>query len=230
MDVDPELQRRRREGRCPTCNHQTREGKEADTEFNRLFPIYAKDFKGKAVWQVLAEARAVLSHQRGAIGDITRGWPLHAHHTEAYEGAITTLLVAMYHGIEDIQKQEFKALGDGTVRWHSRGVGMDGTPGCFVCGAEKRNQKPDTNDYMNNVAAFVDSKEAGELAVVIIGQGARLDYRDRTPNRVQVKVGACDHHLAQLGELSRCWYINAERIAEVRAFVPESLRPPKEES
>ena len=41
------------------------------------------------------------------------------------------------------------------------------------------------------MAAFVDSKEAGERIVKMFKTGAFLDYRDYEPNWIQVKVGAC---------------------------------------
>lgn len=75
----------------------------------------------------------------------------------------------------------------------SRGVGRDYTNGCFVgtCGT-----KPDA--LTHNIACFVPSRETGEAIVAMFIQGARLDYREFTPNRVQVKIGACEEHLANI--------------------------------
>lgn len=54
---------------------------------------------------------------------------------------------------------------------------------------------------LNNIAAFVQCKEAGERVVAMFPQGAWLDYRDYEPDRVQVKIGACDKHLPNLQKL-----------------------------
>jgi len=76
----------------------------------------------------------------------------------------------------------------------SRGVGMDYTPGCFVCGGQ---------DGMNsNISAFVQCREAGERVVALFnGKGARLDYRKSEPDYIQVKVGACKEHVTNLQRL-----------------------------
>jgi hypothetical protein len=84
--------------------------------------------------------------------------------------------------------------------FRSRGIGLDLCT-CFIC---------DTNDrtgnghpYLNNIAAFVQCKAAGERVVDMFERGARLDFRKYEPDRVQVKIGACDKHLENLKELHR---------------------------
>ena len=74
-----------------------------------------------------------------------------------------------------------------------RGIGIAGSPGCFVCGGEL--------ELMTNMAAFVDSKESGERIVKMFKTGAYLDYRDYEPNWIQVKVGACEKHTPNLKAL-----------------------------
>ena len=54
---------------------------------------------------------------------------------------------------------------------------------------------------LNNIAAFVQGKTAGERVVAMFKTGARLDYRDYEPDRVQVKIGACNRHKANLERL-----------------------------
>lgn len=68
----------------------------------------------------------------------------------------------------------------------SRGIGKEFNLECFVCGAQP--------GLMANIAAFVRCKAAGERVVELFKKGARLDYRDFEPDRVQVKVGACSKH------------------------------------
>jgi len=75
----------------------------------------------------------------------------------------------------------------------SRGIGRDTTPGCFVCGGE--------NGLHNNISGFVPCKAAGERVVKMFPHGARLDYREGEPDRVQVKIGACNTHLHKLKAL-----------------------------
>src|SRR3989344_4039782 len=96
--------------------------------------------------------------------------------------------------------------------FRSRGIGLETTPGCFVCGGDKR--------LYNNIAAFVQCKEAGERAIAMFPQAARLDYRDFEPDRIQVKIGACDVHLPnlqKLDELTRNGVITNMHISEARA-------------
>lgn len=83
--------------------------------------------------------------------------------------------------------------GESAEFFHARGIGTDITPGCFVCGGDK--------GYYSNIAAFVQCKEAGERVVKLFARGARLDYRDFEPDRVQVKVGACEKHKPNLEAL-----------------------------
>lgn len=77
--------------------------------------------------------------------------------------------------------------------FNSRGIGLDTTPGCFVCGGDA--------GLHNNIAAFVQCKAAGERVVVMFKTGARLDYREHSPDRVQVKIGACKKHAKKLERL-----------------------------
>jgi hypothetical protein len=91
------------------------------------------------------------------------------------------------HGVPDK-----KPKGGGEF-FHSRGVGFDHTPGCFVCGGEKK--------LYNNIAAFVQCKESGERVAAMFKQGAWLDFRAYEPDYVQVKVGACKKHLPNLQKL-----------------------------
>ena len=96
--------------------------------------------------------------------------------------------------------------------FRSRGIGRDSCS-CFVCGAKGV-------PYLSNIAAFVQCKAAGERVVAMFSQGARLDYRKREPDRVQVKIGACDMHitnLEKLDELMLDGIITQARIAEARA-------------
>lgn len=79
-----------------------------------------------------------------------------------------------------------------------RGIGMDSCQ-CFCC----PKSGSDGRELMHNVAAFVQCRESGERVVRMFGRGAWLDYRDFEPDRVQVKVGACDAHREQLEALYR---------------------------
>ncbi len=96
------------------------------------------------------------------------------------------------HGIPSHGRPDKKPENGGEF-FHSRGIGYDTTPGCFVCGGNK--------GLYHNIAAFVQCKEAGERVVAMISRGTYLDYRDFEPDRVQVKVGACKIHLSNLQKL-----------------------------
>jgi len=56
-------------------------------------------------------------------------------------------------------------------------------------------------EMRNNIAAFVQCKDAGQRVVDMFKHGAWLDYRVSEPDRVQVKVGACDKHKKNLQKL-----------------------------
>jgi hypothetical protein len=105
--------------------------------------------------------------------------------------------------------------------FRSRGIGMDVTPGCFMCETPFRNAQALSigNPYMNNVAAFVQCQAAGARVLAMFDRGARLDYRDFEPDRVQIKIGACDAHLVNLKaleELTTDGTITVERVAEAK--------------
>ncbi len=84
--------------------------------------------------------------------------------------------------------------------FRSRGIGYDSCT-CFVCGTNVRDEQE--HSMLNNIAAFVQCREAGVRVVAMFPQGARLDYRDFEPDYVQVKVGACDEHLPNLERLDK---------------------------
>lgn len=95
--------------------------------------------------------------------------------------------------------------------FYSRGIGKDDTPGCFVCGGD--------HTLYNNISGFVRTKDAGERILALFPYGARLDYRSSTPDRVQVKIGACDTHkkcLEKLDQLCADKIINKEKINEAK--------------
>lgn len=82
---------------------------------------------------------------------------------------------------------------DGGDFFSSRGVGMDRTPGCFVCGGGE--------SMRANISGYVLCKESGERVVAMFDQGARLDWREYEPDYVQVKIGACNQHKSNLQRL-----------------------------
>lgn len=98
------------------------------------------------------------------------------------------------HGAPDSRPES------GGEYFQSRGIGLDSCK-CFVCAAGERHVGG--NVMLNNIAAFVQCRAAGERVVAMFEQGARLDYREHEPDRVQVKVGACDQHLVNLRVLDR---------------------------
>lgn len=98
------------------------------------------------------------------------------------------------HGTPDKQPD-----GGGEFFW-SRGIGLDSCI-CFVCGSRDRDGEGPR--MRNNIAAFVQCKASGERVVAMVEQGAWLDFRAHAPDRVQVKIGACDTHLPNLRQLNR---------------------------
>lgn len=114
-------------------------------------------------------------------------------------------------------KSDKKPEGGGEF-FHSRGIGLDWVP-CFVCGTEDRDGKG--HNALNNIAAFVQCKAAGERVVDMFAQGARLVYREREPDRVQVKIGACDQHkpnLERLDTLCEDSVITSEKVTSALEY------------
>jgi len=79
------------------------------------------------------------------------------------------------------------------VYWSPRGIGMDSVP-CFVT-------KKMECDLRSNISGFVSSREDAQRVVNIFGGYARLDYREREPNWIQVKVGVEKEHSEVLDRL-----------------------------
>lgn len=119
-------------------------------------------------------------------------------------GTFTTCLIALASINEELIKHEIKSddeLRGRSLRFSSRGVGLDICPGCYVCGATVRHEG--ANDYLNNISAYVSSVQDGEEIVSWFKRGgARLDVRPREPGYLQVKIGACDAHVDNLQRLS----------------------------
>ena len=142
---------------------------------------------GTAVWSCgeCGKGSVILSggRRRSLIGLETK-----------YGCAYPKLRVHPRRGIPAHGKADRRPDGGGE-HFSSRGIGMDTTPGCFVCGGE--------STLHHNIAAFVRTKAAGERVVGMFKCGARLDYRPHYPDRVQVKVGACHGHLVNLERLDQ---------------------------
>jgi hypothetical protein len=80
------------------------------------------------------------------------------------------------------------------LHFMSRGIGLERIA-CFVCGDD------DGHSLNSNIAAFVDGRPGGEAVVALfteLGCAAVLDFRPSEPTWVQVKVGACPDHAANL--------------------------------
>lgn len=144
------------------------------------------------------------------------GWKDRVEHVE---GLLTCGIVALANSNEEIVKFEIRK--DDTERgqhllFRTRGIGLDVCPCCFVCGATQR--APGANHYLNNIAAFVASREEGASIVEWFEGKAAMDFREKEPNWIQVKVGACDLHLANLqaldGQTGRYGVIRQRDIAD----------------
>jgi hypothetical protein len=148
----------------------------------------------------IEQIRLDLAEVRVRLNDLiskNNGWKDRLSHIE---GLLICGLISLHSSKEEVIKWEIarddKQFGAHYV-FRPRGIGLDVCPCCFVCGSKKRAEG--SNDYLNNIAAFVRSEEEGmEICQEFFGGRARLDYRIQEPNWTQVKVGACDKHLANL--------------------------------
>lgn len=170
------------------------------TENSAKKPIYDTDIS-KPIPVLIEEVRSRLVEARGNLQDIgdCLGWK---DHFDDPIGALNCVLITLYSIKEKVIASENKARKRKEERGElpksygvkSRGIGKDYTPGCFVCGG--------THQLYHNISMFVRSKEDGEAATALFETGAWLDYRDFEPSWIQVKVGACDAHLANLRQLN----------------------------
>ena len=171
-----------------------------DRERYRKSPTYGTNFS-KPVSVLIEDIRKELTTARGHVTDIMHGsgWEDRVKHIE---GLLTCGLVALYTAKEEISKSEikndYKKYGK-SIRFNSRGIGLESGLCCFVC--ETKHRSKGSNEYLNNISAFVQSKEEGEEIVSWFTQGAKLDFRPSEPEWIQVKIGACDNHLPNLQSL-----------------------------
>ena len=145
---------------------------------------------------IIENLRIELTKLRGVIHDLGFGYPFLKERLAHIEGLFTCGLVVLHNEKEAIIKQEIR-LDDQkhgeSVSFNSRGIGIDRCPGYFVCGG--------IDGIMDNISAFVRSKEDGSKIVSWFKGRAYLDYRPNEPGWIQVKIGACKKHLPNLKKL-----------------------------
>ena len=139
-------------------------------------------------------------------------------------GGDINLARAMLRYMEETKswKDEAKALslaiGKATNRWRvrTRSVGRDWLSGCFVSG-EKNPGHPD--GLMANICLMSVPGEAEHVAA-LLGEHAFIAHYHGDPEYPQVKVGACEKHIASLNGLymatSMAGYIDAHIVAMCR--------------
>jgi hypothetical protein len=82
--------------------------------------------------------------------------------------------------------------------FYNRGMGLDETYGCFVCGLEHPQY------YYHNITTRVGARPQAERAATWFPNGGvRVDHRYWEPGYIQLKIGACDLHKQRLVELER---------------------------
>jgi hypothetical protein len=178
------------EDQCGSCGHWTSAGRAKLAENSREHPIYNTDFS-KPLAELVEEIRNQITDARGKIQDIVAAYPGWNDHLNAAEGMATGLISYLY-GVKQEMLDRTVQFENG-VRFASRGIGFDRTPGCFCCGGDP--------GLYSNISGFVTSKEDGEKVITMLEYGARLDYRSYEPDWIQVKIGACEQHLPNLEKL-----------------------------
>lgn len=185
-------------------------------------PIYGTDLS-KPTSACIEDVRRKINETRGMLSDIYRGkgWKDRLVHVE---GLLTCGLVALHDSMKEIYEHEIKCLDHEkgpSLSFKSRGIGLDVTPGCFCCGALKRNET--SNHYLNNIAAIL--KKSEEAAVMaLFPKGAVMSYYHRDFNFPQIKIGACDAHLNNLRALhERTEYYGRIRSEDVEFALSGSI-------
>lgn len=113
-----------------------------------------------------------------------------------------------------------------TYKFASRGIGSSWDP-CFVCAEEPLKDGLGEGSTHANLAAFVESRAAGEAVVALfrdLGLTARVDYRESEPTWIQVKLGVCRAHQASLRLLDRVTAVNDEISAQAIAYCLPGVR------
>ena len=192
-----------------------------DAERYRQNPIYKTDFS-KPLSEIIEGLRQQMVQTRCQIHDIGYGYPNWKERVEHVRGLLTCGIVALAYSKEEImqyERQQEDELNGKSLAFSVRGIGLDSCPGCYVCQATKRH--PESNSFLNNISAFVKTKEEGEEIVSWFkDKGAWLDYREHEPNRIQLKVGACNFHLPNLKKLEhlcRAGFIREKYIETSKA-------------
>lgn len=117
--------------------------------------------------------------------------------------------------------REIAPLPEGVFRFRPRGLGNNWLP-CFICG-----HKPQSV-CQTDMAAFVDPSLVRSLTLGDMTYHrhpvtdllererflATLDFRSHTPNRVQVKLGACGEHGPNLELL--CYLTDGEGTIDAK--------------
>lgn len=140
----------------------------------------------------------------GARGDLNNVDAPGASGLKDVSGLLTCAIRVLY----DLRKEQIKheVAAEDHIRGKSvpfkvRGTGLDLCPCCFVCGV-KRREEVGVNDYLHNLAAFVKTKEDGQIIVDWAAKRAFLDFQPSDPDWLQVKIGSCTKHLPNLQWLS----------------------------
>jgi len=150
----------------------------------------------------LEDIRNDLVNSRSSLFLLTKEYPNSANSIQDVSGLLTCGLVTLHNIQSEYIKHEIAKADHErgkSLRFSPRGIGLDLCSGCFICGSNQRSVG--SNNYLNNISAFVSSKDEGEEIVSWFDTKARLDFREHEPNWIQVKIGSCDIHLPKLHEL-----------------------------
>ena len=154
-----------------------------------------------------------LADIRSEFDGIVRG-SVHASQLGHIHGSLTTTMVALYSEMKDVLKSEI--LSDDRERGRhiktvSRGLGLDRSFGCFICG---RNE----SGVSNNLSLFVDTVEDGRTLIewfrMPAFNGSYLDFRSSEPAYIQVKIVSCEQHKFCLQEIDSITRSNGNLLRE----------------
>lgn len=162
-------------------------------------PLTDEQLKELPLSQLVERARDQLDEARSTLQAAIRkhGWK---DRLGDVEGLMTCGILSLYYHKQEIvdceiMKDDHK-LGK-HIKFSPRGIGRDNCPCCYVCGPTE----PSISRLMDNLSGFVKTKKDGEELVEWFGGSARLDFREREPDYLQVKFGVCDNHLPNLKHL-----------------------------
>jgi len=180
---------------------------------------------GLALSKLIELARTQLSDSRRFLQEAIFEHGVFKEQLDNVRGLLTCGISTLYNIMQEASRFEIKCIDEKRgphLRFAPRGIGLDANLYCFVCNARQRSPQA-VNDYLHNIAAYVNSEADGRQVAEWFNGTSHLDLR-RAPERIQFKVGTCSLHKPSLDFLfkttSEYGVIRQKDVEEARLIQP----------